>query len=108
MLGVAVAVLLALFAFDAFDGGPWRNALLEFGMHLIPAAVVGVVAGLGWRFPWLGAIGFGALAVAYAATVPDRLDWILVISGPLALVAILFAVSGAAFRRPSQGLPTAG
>ena len=108
VLGMAATAFTGLFALDAFDGRPLSEALPDFAIHLIPAAVVALAVAIAWRYPWLGAIGFGALAAGYAAMVPDRPDWILVISGPLALVAILFAVSGAASRRPSQGLPTAG
>lgn len=95
VLGLAVAAFLALFALDAFDTGLSVGALAGFGVHLLPALVVGLVAGAGWRYPWVGAIGFGLLAAAYAAMVPTRPDWILLISGPLALVAVLFAAGAA-------------
>jgi hypothetical protein len=37
---------------------------------------------------------FAALAVGYAAVAHGRADWIAAISGPLAMVAGLFLVSG--------------
>ena len=92
LIGLSVAACFGLFALDAFDHGLSIAALSSFGVHLVPALVVGLIAGAGWRYPWLGAIGFGALAAGYAATVPHRPDWILVVSGPLALVAALFAL----------------
>ena len=48
---------------------------------------------LGWKFEWVGAIGFSALAFLYAAMVRGRLDWISVISTPLLLVGLLFCAS---------------
>jgi hypothetical protein len=49
-----------------------------------------VVVAVAWRRPWIGAAAFLLLAAAYALTVPGRLDWILVISGPLFLVGMLY------------------
>jgi len=92
LLGLAMAAFLGLFALDAFDNGLSGAAVAGFGIHLAPALVVGLVAAAGWRNPWLGAIGFGVLAAAYPIAAPHRLDWILVISGPLGLVAVLFAL----------------
>jgi hypothetical protein len=106
LLGVAVSLFLALFALDAFDGRPLAQTLPAFIVHLAPAAVVGAVVAAAWRHPWLGAAGFILLALAYAAWVPHRLDWILVISGPLAVTAALFAVSALQTRRsPGGGEP---
>jgi len=102
LLGMAMTGFMALFALDAFDGGPLSDALMKFIVHLIPAAIVGVVVAIAWRYPWAGAIGFGGLAVAYAAMVPNRPDWILVISGPLALVAVLFAISATSGPNPPR------
>jgi len=92
LLGLAMAAFLGLFALDAFDNGLSAAAVAGFGVHLAPALVVGLLAAAGWRNPWLGAIGFGLLAAAYPIAMPHRIDWILVISGPLGLVAVLFAL----------------
>jgi hypothetical protein len=103
LLGVALCGFLALFALDAFDGRPILQVLPGFAIHLIPAALVGIAVAIAWRFPWVGAALFTGLAVAYAVSVPARLNWILVISGPLLLTGVLFAL-GATFakHRPPQ------
>jgi hypothetical protein len=98
-------LFLALFALDAFDGRPVWQALPAFAVHLAPAAVVGAVVAAAWRHPWVGAAGFATLAIAYAAWAASRLDWILVISGPLALVAVLFALSALTTGRVSRSRP---
>jgi len=94
VMGIAAALFLVLFALDAFDGRSIAQVLPDFARHLIPAALVAAAVGLGWRFPWAGAAGFAALAIGYAVMVPQRIDWILAISGPLALTALLFALGG--------------
>ena len=93
LAGFAVAVFLGLFALDAFNGQPILAALRAFAIHLIPSALVLIVVAIAWRFEWIGALGFIALAVLYAISVHGRADWIAVISGPLLLVGLLFLLS---------------
>jgi hypothetical protein len=102
---LATVAFTGLFALDAFNGGPVLEMLVGFVIHLIPAAIVGLVVAVAWRYPWVGAIGFGALAIGYAAMVPSRPDWILAISGPLAVLAVLFAISGVISRNPRFEVP---
>ena len=91
VLAAVLAGAAALLALDAFDGRPVLDALPDFGMHLLPSLLVLAVLLAGWRAPWAGAVASLALAVAYATMVPARSDWIVAVSGPLALVALLFA-----------------
>ncbi len=48
---------------------------------------------IAWKFEWIGGIAFIGLALLYAMMVRGRLDWVGAISGPLALVGVLFLVS---------------
>jgi hypothetical protein len=91
--GVLVASFLALFALDAFNEGSFASALPAFAIHLIPSLLVLAVVAVAWKFEWIGAIAFITLAIVYAMMVRGRLDWIVAISGPLALVGVLFLVS---------------
>jgi hypothetical protein len=88
--GILVAVFLGLFALDAFDGRSFVAALPAFAIHLIPSFLVLAVVAVAWKLEWVGAIAFLGLAVAYAVMVRGRVDWVAVISGPLALVGVLF------------------
>jgi chromate transport protein ChrA len=92
VLGGMLSVFFALFALDAFghsDG--WFKALAAVAIHLLPAFVVLGFVLVAWRREWAGGIAFIGAAVLYAlATGVDRLDWILVISGPLTAVGVLF------------------
>lgn len=92
-LALAFTAFLSLFALDAFEGveGAAERAL-ALGMHLAPSALCLLVIGLAWRRPWIGAASFGLLAAAYARTAWSHPSWVLVISGPLALVALAYLV----------------
>jgi hypothetical protein len=94
VLGMTFALLLSLFALDVFreQRGTLATAVVLL-VHLVPALLVLGAVALAWRRAWVGAVAFVGLAAGYAAVVPDRPDWILVIGGPLALVGVLFAVS---------------
>ena len=107
LAGLAMVLFLSLFALDAFahPASP-GEALLAFAIHLAPAAVVAGVVASAWRVPMLGAALFPVLAAAYAASVHDRPDWIAVISGPLAAIAMLYALSAYARRRAGSSIRT--
>lgn len=92
--GIALALFLSLFAFDAFEEGKSvAQAVPAFAMHLIPSFAVLAAVALSWRFPLAGAVVFTGLALAYAISVHWRLDWIAVIATPLVIIALLFAAS---------------
>jgi hypothetical protein len=91
---IALALFLALFAFDVWEGDAGLGSkLLAFTIHLLPTwlCLAGVL--VAWRREWLGAVVFTALALAYAWWAREHPTWILVISGPLALVAALYALA---------------
>ena len=87
LLAIAVAIFLGMFALDAFGtGAPLSQSIGEFVVHLIPAATVLAIVVAAWRRPLVGAVAFFSLAALYAWIAPaGRLDWVMVISGPLAL-----------------------
>jgi hypothetical protein len=104
LLGAAVTALEALPGLDVFDGRPLASTVPDFLIHLVPAALTAAATAVGWRFPWAGAAAFALLAASYAAmTAANRPDWTLAVSGPLALVAALFAVSAATRARTAAG-----
>jgi len=94
ILGLAVTLMLGLFALDALDHGKsfWQ-VLPGFLIHLSPALLLLLVVILSWRWEWIGGIAFVGLAVFYALMVVNRIEWICLISGPLLLVGALFLVS---------------
>jgi hypothetical protein len=92
ILGILVGLFIGMFALDAFsEGKPLFQALLDFGIHLIPAIVLLTVVAASFRWEWIGGVAFIGLAIGYAITMSrGRLDWMLAISGPLAIVGALF------------------
>lgn len=90
VLGVLVGVFLALFALDAMGEG--IPALL---LHLVPAAGVLLLVAASWRWEWLGGTAFVVLAAAYGGLSWRRghMDWLLIVSGPLLIVGVLFLLS---------------
>ena len=87
------SLFLAMFALDAFTGKTFGDGLGDFAIHMTPSLTVLAVAAIAWRYPLAGAAAFALFALAYAVMARARLDWVAVISGPLALVAVLFFVS---------------
>ena len=93
VLGILFAMLLSLFSFDVFEEGYglWRTigALL---LHLVPTFMVVVVLVVAWRWEWVGAVLFIALAVFYTAWFWGRFHWsaYVVISGSLFVMGVLF------------------
>ena len=90
VLGVAIALFLAVFALDSFERGVSRDALPDFALHLVPALLAATAVALAWRWPWLGGMVFVSLAGAYALIASGHPDWLPVIAGPLLVVGLLF------------------
>jgi hypothetical protein len=53
---------------------------------------------LAWRREWVGALLFGGLALYYGITAWGHASWVLLIAGPMLLVAILYGVAWASRR----------
>lgn len=96
ILGILLAVFLSLFALDVFGGG--YSPLQTIGallLHLVPTFLVLVALAVAWRWEWIGAVLFGALAVLYLFMTWGRfpLGVYVSVSGPLALTGFLFLLN---------------
>jgi len=85
ILGILVALFLGVFALDAVGEG-----ISAFLLHAAPALLLLLVVAVSWRWEWVGGAVFITLAVLYGVTTMRRMDWVLVISGPLLVVGALF------------------
>jgi hypothetical protein len=94
VLAILTALFLGAFALDAFGErhGFWAT-VAHFVVHLLPAILLLATVALAWHRAWIGALVFLAAAALYAGMNPGRPDWILTISGPLALVGLLYLAS---------------
>ncbi|MGA3262760.1 MAG: hypothetical protein ABSC47_01795 [Terracidiphilus sp.] len=95
ILCIAFAIFLSMFSLDVFnEAHGFGQTALALLMHLIPTAIVVAVLIAAWRWEWVGAVLFAALAALYAASVlPKHPDWVLTISAPLLVIAALFLVN---------------
>ena len=100
ILGILASAFIGMFALDAFSPGKsFFEALPDFLVHLIPAFVLLALVGASWRWAWIGGVAFIGLAVVYASTMSrGRIDWMFVISGPLAIVGALYLWSWFRYR----------
>lgn len=94
---VLVALFIGIFALDAFTGRSFLQAIPAFLIHLLPTFAMIAIIAIAWRRPLVGAIAFLLLAIAYAA-MARRIDWILVVGGPLMLAALLYFAAWMRFR----------
>ena len=91
ILGILASLFLGLFSLDAFGPGKtFARASADFAIHLTPAVILLAVVALAWRWEWVGALVFTAVAVGYAYVARAHVSWILAIAAPLLIVGILF------------------
>lgn len=104
ILSIAFAIFLSLFSLDVFSEPFGWASLLGLLIHLLPALLVLLFAIIAWKRDWLGAIFFFAVSVAYAFMIgPGRpWSWYACISGPAALIGLMFLLSWLGKRRKNQ------
>jgi len=95
ILSIAFVLFLSLFALDVFGEYSGWQAVLGFLIHLLPSFVLLAVILIAWKYDLVGAIAFLASAAFYVFMVGlDRpWSWYAGISGPAAVVGILFLLS---------------
>src|SRR3990167_2131675 len=92
LLFVGFISLFALYVFCEYRG--WELVLALF-MHLLPSFVLLVAIALAWKYDILGVIIFFGFAVLYViwAGLDRPWTWYAFVSGPSALIGILYFVS---------------
>lgn len=94
ILCIAYAVFVSLFALDVFgEGYGLGRTVLALLIHLIPTGVIIAVLVVSWRREWLAAVVLVVAGILYLFSTLQHPDWVLVISGPLWLIGILFLVN---------------
>ena len=96
ILCILFAIFLSLFSLDVFGEGLgfWKT-ILALLIHLIPIYIVFITLVIAWRWEWVGALLFNALAVFYVIWAWGQFSWIasVTISGPLFLIGVLFLLN---------------
>lgn len=94
VLAIAFTLFISLFALDAFEGQVgFREKAIALLMHLLPTFACVLTIALAWRREWVGTVLFGGLAVYYGVTAWGHPSWVLLIAGPLVLLAVLYSVA---------------
>jgi len=94
ILSIGFVLFLSLFSLDVFSEYSGWSVLLPLFMHLIPSLVLLALVIVAWKYDLIGAIAFLGFAVFYVFMVGlnGQLSWYVGISGPAALVGILFLI----------------
>ena len=96
ILATLFAMLLSLFAMDAFNEKlGLLQQIKEFLIHLIPAFFILLILCLAWRWELIGAVSYFVLAICYLFSTWGRfpLSVYFVIVAPLLIVSFLFFVN---------------
>ena len=81
-------MFLSVFALDVFsESYGFGETILALLIHLVPTFIVVISLVIAWRWEWVGAILFIAVALFFLVSSGGE-SW--VISGPLFLVGVLF------------------
>ena len=106
--GLLIAIFVGLFALDVFVPGPtiWQQ-LAAFVIHAMPAILLAVLLALAWHRPAVGFAAFLAAAVLFLRFVigndlGQALGMLLLFSGPMAAIAMLFWAN---WKWPVEQLP---
>ncbi|MFA5083788.1 MAG: hypothetical protein WC475_00160 [Candidatus Paceibacterota bacterium] len=104
ILSIGFILFLSLFALDVFSEYSGWNAVLPLLIHLLPSLVLIGIVIVAWKYELAGAIAFLGFAVFYvcAAGLNRPWSWYASISGPSAVVGILFLVSW--FQKKKSGM----
>jgi hypothetical protein len=106
VLGILFALFISLFALDVFgEGYSFWETIAALLIHLIPTYLVIIALVAAWRWAWTGALSFSGLAIFYVVMAWGRFPLVtyLAISGPLALIGLLFLINWIYWRQmPAQ------
>ena len=90
-LCILFVIFLSMFALDVFgEGYGFGETILALLIHLVPTFLIIIALVLAWRWEWVGAILFIAVALFFLLSSGGE-SW--VISGPLFLIGVLFLLN---------------
>jgi len=95
ILSILFIIFLSIFAFDVFEEYSGWELLLALFMHLLPSLVLFVLTLIAWKHELVGGVTYLLAAIGYVLMVGlDRpWSWYVLISGPAAIIGILYFVS---------------
>lgn len=95
ILSVAFILFLSMFALDVFSSYQGWAVILPLLIHLIPSFVLLLLTLIAWKYELVGTTIYLGFAVFYvfAAGFDRPWSWYAFVSGPSALLGILYFVS---------------
>ena len=106
VLGILFILFVSLFALDVFEEGlGFWGTLLALLMHLLPSIAMTIALVLGWRWEWVGTLGYLAFAIWYIVFASGRempRGVITLMAGIPILIGILF-LAGWVYREKVRG-----
>jgi len=96
ILCILFTAFLSLFSLDVFgEGYGFGETVLALFMHLLPVFFIILLLIAAWRWEWIGAILFIALALFYVVITKGREHWgaYATISGSLTVMGVLFLLN---------------
>jgi hypothetical protein len=96
ILGILYILFISMFAFDAFaEKVPFLRQFAGFIIHMIPSLLLTVTLIAAWKYPLIGGIIFLLICVGFTIFFHTyrHLAGILLISGPVFLIGVLFLIS---------------
>jgi len=101
VLSIAFIIFLSVFALDVFEQYHGWDAAIPLLIHLIPSFTLLLVTLAAWKYELVGVVVYIGFAVFYvlAAGFDRPWTWYTAISGPSALLGVLYTVSFIARRR---------
>jgi hypothetical protein len=93
VFGILLTIFITLFALDVQYTGDATAFVTELASHLIPTAVLLIILIAAWRWEMVGVVAYSTLAIFYISLTLNHPDWVVAISGPLFVAALLFGIS---------------
>lgn len=91
VLSILFVLFISVFALDVFsEGYGFWEAILALLIHLIPTFILIIALVFAWRWEWVGALLFTAVALFFLISSGGE-SW--VISGPLFVIGTLFLLN---------------
>lgn len=95
VLGLCFVIFLSLFSLDVFsESSGWQTVVALF-IHLLPSLILLLAVIIAWKYDLVGAVVFlaGAIFYIWSVGLGRHWTWYAFISGPAALVGVLFILS---------------
>ena len=96
--GILIILFVGMFSLDVFsEGGNLWEMLGGFLIHSLPSILMAGVLVLAWRRDWLGFVVFLGAAIFFLRFLLrnpiEEIGVVLLVSGPMAVIALLFWVN---------------